>query len=135
MKRRKNTPRNVSKLRDNEIFVFGSNMGGWHFGGAAAQAHKDFGAEWGVSIGLTGKSWALPTLTTKGEKLQLPAIGTSVMRLYLDATNMPDKDFLVTKIGCGIAGFEESEIIPLFRKAEESFGKLENIILPKEWES
>lgn len=135
MKRRKNTPKHVSKLRDNEIFVFGSNMGGRHFGGAAAQAYKDFGAEWGVAIGLTGQSYAIPTLTTEGQKIQLASIKTSIFRLYMEAKVKPEKDFLVTKIGCGIAGFEESEIIPLFRAAEEGFGKLENIILPKRWES
>lgn len=135
MKRRKHTPKQVSKLRDNEIFVFGSNMGGRHFGGAAAQAHKEFGAEWGVNVGLTGRSWAIPTLTTEGNKMSLSAIGTSIMRLYLDAKTMPEKDFLVTKIGCGIAGFEESEIIPLFREAEKNLGIQENIILPKGWES
>lgn len=135
MKRRTNTPERLSALRENEIFVFGSNMGGRHFGGAANLAYKSFGAEWGVGEGLTGRSYAIPTLTREGQKMMLEAIGTSIVRMYMEAKANPELDFVVTKIGCGIAGFEEDEIIPLFREAERVVGKLENVILPKGWES
>lgn len=60
MKHRKNTPDRLSALRENEIFVFGSNMGGRHFGGAANLAYKSFGAEWGIGEGLTGRSYEFP---------------------------------------------------------------------------
>ena len=65
----------------------------------------------------------------------LEAIGTSIVRMYMEAKSNPELDFVVTKIGCGIAGFEESEIIPLFREAERVVGKLENVILPNGWEN
>lgn len=135
MKRRKYTPAKIKVLKEHEIFVFGSNMGGRHFGGAAHTAYTSFDAAWGVAEGRTGRCYAIPTLTSEGKKIMLSALGTSVIRLYMEAKGEPELDFLVTPIGCGIAGFKESEIIPLFREAEKVVGKLENIILPKGWES
>ena len=133
MKRRKHTPERLEKLRENEIFVFGSNMGGRHFGGAAHTAYVKFGAKWGIAEGITGRCYAIPTLTREGQKMKLEAIKTSIVRMYMEAKAHPELDFIVTKIGCGIAGFRESEIIPLVREAEEVVGKLDNVILPKEW--
>lgn len=133
MKRRRFTPEKVTKLKENEIFVFGSNMGGRHFGGAAHTAYVSFGAQWGIGEGFTGQCYAIPTLTREGQKMKLEAIGTSIIRMYMEAKIHTELDFLVTKIGCGIAGFKESEIIPLFREAEKTVEKLDNVILPKEW--
>lgn len=133
MKRRKFTPKEVVKLNENEIFVFGSNMGGRHFGGAAHTAYVKFGAEWGIGEGFTGQCYAIPTLTREGQKMKLEAVKTSIIRMYMEAKIHTELDFIVTKIGCGIAGFREAEIIPLIREAEIAVGKLENVILPKDW--
>ncbi len=56
------TPDRITSLKDNEIFVFGSNKEGMHGGGAARIAYEDFGAEWGVGIGMTGQCYAIPTM-------------------------------------------------------------------------
>lgn len=133
MKRKKFTPEKIRELKENEIFVFGSNMGGNHFGGAAHTAYVEFGANWGIAEGITGQCYAIPTLTKEGHKMKLEAIKTSIIRMYMEAKVHTELDFLVTKIGCGIAGFREAEIIALFREAEEVVGKLDNVILPKEW--
>lgn len=133
MRRKKYTPNQVNKLDKNEVFVFGSNMGGKHIGGAANMAYVEFGAEWGIGEGFTGRCYAIPTLTREGHKMKLEAIKTSIIRMYMEAKIHTELDFLVTKIGCGIAGFKESEIISLIREAENAVGKLDNVILPKGW--
>ena len=120
------TPEFISELNDREIFVFGSNLQGMHGGGAARVAHRKFGAEWGVGIGLTGQTYAIPTMQG----------GVETIAPYVDefiefASNHKELKFYVTRIGCGIAGFRDEEIAPLFADAIE----VENIILPKEFES
>ena len=114
----------IDVLEKGEIFVFGSNLAGHHMGGAARAAHKKFGAEWGVGVGLTGQSYAIPTMQG----------GVETIRPYVDqfinfAARNPDVKFLVTRIGCGIAGFQDEEIAPLFRKAVP----LSNIYLPQKF--
>ena len=121
---REYTPEMISELKENEIFVFGSNLGGFHGGGAARAAHMRFGAIWGQGVGLQGQSYAIPTMHG----------GTDVIKPYVDefisfAKSRPDLKFLVTRIGCGIAGFTAEQIAPLFADALE----LENIILPKDF--
>lgn len=114
----------IDKLEKDEIFVFGSNLAGHHMGGAARAANMKFGAEWGVGIGLTGQTYAIPTMQG----------GVETIKPYVDefiefAKNHHDMKFLVTRIGCGIAGFTDEEIAPLFKKATSVF----NIYLPKEF--
>ena len=116
------TPEFISELNDREIFVFGSNLAGMHGGGAARVAHRKFGAEWGVGIGLTGQTYAIPTMQG----------GVETIAPYVDefiefASNHKELKFYVTRIGCGIAGFRDEEIAPLFRNA---LGEA-NIILPQ----
>jgi len=111
----------ITKLDDNEVFVFGSNLQGMHGGGAARIAHERFGAEWGVGVGMTGKTYAIPTMHG----------GIDSIKPYVDdfteyAKAHPELKFLVTRIGCGIAGFDDSEMAPLF---DASFD-LENVYLP-----
>ena len=118
------TPSYISKLFPNEIFVFGSNLEGMHGGGAALTAYKKFGAVWGQGTGLQGQSYAIPTMQG----------GTDAIKPYVDefidfARKHPDLRFLVTPIGCGIAGFKPSQIAPLFTEAKN----LPNIYLPKEF--
>lgn len=114
----------IDVLEKNEIFVFGSNLAGQHKGGAAKAAHLKFGAEWGVGVGLTGQAYAIPTMQG----------GVETIKPYVDefiefAKVHTELKFLVTRIGCGIAGFKDEEIAPLFKKAISVC----NIFLPKEF--
>ena len=118
------TPERISELKENEIFVFGSNLAGAHGGGAARMAYRRFGAVWGIGVGLTGRTYAIPTMQG----------GVSTIQPYVDqfiafAREHSELTFLVTRIGCGIAGFRDSEIAPLFADAIH----VENVILPKEF--
>ena len=111
----------IDSLEKDEIFVFGSNLEGKHLGGAAKAAHNRFGAQWGVGVGLTGKSYAIPTMQG----------GIETIKPYVDqfieyAKEHQEKKFLVTRIGCGIAGFKDEEIAPLFMNATS----LKNVYLP-----
>ena len=118
------TPERISELKPNEIFVFGSNLAGSHGGGAARLAYDRFGAIWGQGVGLQGQSYGIPTMHG----------GVEVIKPYVDefiefAKQHPEYQFLVTKIGCGIAGFAIEEMAPLFQQAID----VENIILPKDF--
>ena len=111
----------MASLGENEIFVFGSNLAGMHGGGAARTAHQKFGAEWGVGVGMTGRCYAIPTMHG----------GVDKIKPYVDefiefAKAHGEYRFLVTRIGCGIAGFTPSQIAPLFAGAAD----VPNILLP-----
>lgn len=128
------TPQQISNLKPNEIFVFGSNLQGNHAGGAARFAVLKFGAEMGNPIGLQGQSYAIPTLSQAAigiplDKLKLPIseIGKYVNEFIGFASQHPDMFFYVTPIGCGIAGFTEEEIAPLFSECVN----MENVALPE----
>ncbi len=116
------TPEFITELKTDEIFVFGSNLAGMHGGGAAYVAFKKFGAVMGCGVGLCGQSYAIPTMQG----------GVETIKPYVDefitfASAHPELFFYVTRIGCGIAGFRDKEIAPLFAKAVG----LENVCLPK----
>lgn len=118
----KYTPEHITSLARNEIFVFGSNLAGRHGGGAAYAAYKKFGAVWGQGVGLFGQSYAIPTMQG----------GVDTIRPYVDefiqfAKARPEHTFYVTRIGCGIAGFRDADIAPLFAAALA----LPNVILPR----
>ena len=118
------TPDYIDTLLPKQIFVFGSNALGYHTGGASGTARKKFGAVWGQAEGLQGQSYAIPTMQG----------GVETIRPYVDefiqfAKEHQDLTFLVTRIGCGIAGFRDDEISPLFEKAHD----VENIVLPEGW--
>lgn len=106
------TPGMITELRDKEIFVFGSNLAGMHAGGAARFAYTKFGAIWGQGEGLQGQSYAIPTMQGGVETIA-PYVDTFIAF----AQAHPELHFLVTPVGCGIAGFSEQEIAPLFRAA------------------
>ena len=120
------TPRWIDSLKENEIFVFGSNLAGMHGGGAARIARLHFGAVMGKGVGLQGQSYAIPTMQG----------GVDTIRPYVNdfldfAKHHPEMQFLVTPIGCGIAGFEAEDIAPLFEEAKQ----IKNISLPESfWE-
>lgn len=118
------TPENITTLNSFEVFVFGSNLAGVHCGGAAKQAFEHFGAIWGQGSGMQGSSYAIPTMQG----------GVETIKPYVDqfvqyASSHKEFTFLVTRIGCGIAGFRDEEIAPMFLEALE----LENVVLPKEF--
>lgn len=119
------TPDFINELKENEIFVFGSNQQGLHQGGAAAFAMSNFGAVWGQGEGLQGQSYAIPTMEG------IDNLKAAVDRFTKFADEHPELHFFVTKIGCGIAGYPVYEIAPLFKKCIA----LENVALPIEfWE-
>ena len=117
-------PDHIRQLQPNEVFVFGSNTEGAHLGGAARHALRDFGAIMGEGEGLQGQSYAIPTVGT-----DLAGIEMAVMRFIEFARQHPEKRFLVTRIGCGIAGYSPREIAPFFASAYD----VENIALPSDF--
>jgi O-acetyl-ADP-ribose deacetylase (regulator of RNase III) len=118
------TPEFITELKPNEVFVFGSNLQGMHAGGAARIAHERFGAVWGQGVGMQGQSYAIPTMQGGVETIE------PYVEEFMDyAFRHRELTFLVTRIGCGIAGFTAEEIAPLFLKVID----LENVILPKDF--
>lgn len=118
------TPDNIRELAPDEIFVFGSNLAGHHGGGAARVALDRFGAQWGVGEGIQGQSYAIPTMQG----------GVETIKPYVDrfldlAYEWDQNTFLVTRIGCGIAGFTPEQIAPLFDRALDMY----NVVLPRDF--
>lgn len=116
------TPDNITSLGEDEVFVFGSNLAGIHAGGAARTAVERFGAIMGQGVGIQGQSYAIPTMQG----------GVETIRPYVDdfialAREWDQTTFYVTRIGCGIAGFTDEEIAPLFADALDLY----NVRLPK----
>lgn len=119
------TPDFITELRPDEVFVFGSNLAGSHGGGAAYVARRKFGAIMGQGVGLQGQSYGIPTMQG----------GVETIRPYVDdfiafAKAHPELFFYVTRIGCGIAGFRDEEIAPLFAAAKD----VPNICLPESFQ-
>lgn len=117
----------ITSLEPNEVFVFGSNLAGRHGAGAALQARLQWGARWGVGEGLTGQCYAFPTLDRDLDKLPLSDLTQSVTRLYETCQQHADRVFLLTKVGCGLAGYDESVIRELFVHPPH------NLLLPVDW--
>lgn len=118
------TPDNIKELAPDEIFVFGSNLAGHHGGGAARVALDRFGAQWGQGEGIQGQSYAIPTMQG----------GVETIKPYVDrfldlAYEWDQNTFLVTRIGCGIAGFTPEQIAPLFDRALDMY----NVVLPRDF--
>lgn len=118
------TPDNIKELAPDEIFVFGSNLAGHHGGGAARVALDRFGAQWGQGEGIQGQSYAIPTMQG----------GVETIKPYVDrfldlAYEWDQNTFMVTRIGCGIAGFTPEQIAPLFDRALDMY----NVVLPRDF--
>lgn len=118
------SPDNIQSLQPNEVFVFGSNLAGSHGGGAALVAYRKFGAIWGQGVGLQGQSYGIPTMHGGVEKIK-----PYVDEFIAFARQHQELVFLVTRVGCGIAGFTDEEMAPLFSEAKQ----LENVFLPRLW--
>lgn len=101
---------------DNSIFVFGSNLAGIHGAGAAAAA-LNFGAEWGKGVGLSGKTYAIPTKDENIKTMRLSAIRPYIEEFVQFTKDHPGLRFFVTRIGCGLAGYTDGQIAPLFKGA------------------
>lgn len=124
MYNREFTPDRITRLGGHEVFVFGSNLSGSHGGGAALLAYQHFGAIWEQGVGLQGQSYGIPTMQG----------GVETIKPFVDefiefASRHPEYTFLVTAVGCGIAGFTAHEIAPLFLKAVD----VENVLLPRKF--
>ena len=118
------TPDKVERLSNCEIFVFGSNLEGRHMGGAARFAYEKFDAEWGVGDGPTGQCYAIPTMHGGLEDIRPYA-----EKFIAYAKAHPMNRFLLTRVGCGIAGFKDSDMAQLF----EDVLDIPNIAYPRQW--
>lgn len=118
------TPAWIRELEEGQIFVFGSNEAGHHDGGAARIALEEFGAVYGQGRGVQGRSYAIPTMSGS-----IAAIAREVDEFIMFADSHPEMTFLVTRIGCGIAGWRDEDIAPLFARAYS----LPNVYLPAEF--
>lgn len=117
-------------MTDNTIFVFGSNLAGLHGKGAALYAKQQYGARRGVGEGLTGRAYAIPTKGHSLEVLPLDQIKASIQRFADFARSNPTMKFLLTPIGCGLAGYKVTDILPLVNGA----GMPANVKLSIEWD-
>lgn len=109
------------------IFVFGSNESGFHGAGAARFAVVHHGAVYGQGVGLQGNSYGIPTKDFDVETLPLPAIQKYVNEFKDFAANNPQMTFQVTRIGCGLAGYTDNQIAPMFKDSPP------NCLMPPEW--
>ena len=110
-----------------EIFVFGSNLAGRHGKGAALEAKKNWGAIYGQGTGLQGRSFAIATKDRFLKPLPLDMIWEGANEFLIHAHLSPDDRFKMTRIGCGLAGYRDDQIAPMFRGASR------NVIMPDEW--
>lgn len=121
------TPDVIHSLKPNEIFVFGSNEAGIHGKGAALTAIREYGAKKGQGFGRQGQCFSIPTKNAKMGTLKLPTINSSVEKFLCYAKNNLHLTFYVTRIGCGLAGYNDSDIAPMFKQALD----MPNVYLPK----
>lgn len=125
------TPENIQTLKENEVFVFGSNEAGIHGAGAAKLALDKFGAKFGQMFGMQGQSFAIPTKDMTIQTLPLYKIHLYIQVAEAHFIGSPTKIFLVTEIGCGLAGYTPEDIAPLFKSSYQ----LTNVYMPKRfWE-
>jgi hypothetical protein len=114
-------------VNNETIFVFGSNLSGRHGKGSAAYAREHHGAVYGKGVGLQGSSYAIPTKDHALRTLPLNQIKLYVRRFIEFAAEHPEMTFKVTRVGCGLAGYSDKQMAPLFTKVPK------NCQLPEEW--
>ncbi len=120
------TPEHITELKPNEIFVFGANLAGRHGAGAAKQAVK-WGAVYGQGEGIMGQTYAIPTKDKDIKRLRIDFIHTAVKKFVLFVREHPDLTFMITPIGCGLAGYDPVAIAPMFKQ----FIHFDNVYLPQ----
>lgn len=113
------TPKRITELASNEVFVFGSNADGSHGGGAARTAYEKFGAVWGEGHGHHGQSYGIDTMSG------LEVAADEAREFIAYASAHPELRFLLTPVGCGIAGYRPEQIAPMF------VGMPENVTIPE----
>jgi hypothetical protein len=114
-------------MSETPVFVFGSNLAGRHGRGAALHARKHYGATYGVGYGRQGQSYAIPTKDDRLKTLPIPVIRLWVNRFLKYAAEHHDERFYLTRIGCGLAGYTDEQIAPLFADAPP------NVEKPSSW--
>lgn len=114
-------------MYEKSIFVFGSNLAGKHGKGAALFAKQNYGAIYGQGVGLQGNSYAIPTKDKSLNQLPLKEIEFYVKQFIRFAKEHPEYIFNLTRIGCGLAGYKDSQIAPMFKYAPP------NVIKPTGW--
>lgn len=124
---RKRTPPFITTLKPNQVFVFGSNLAGRHGKGAALQALQLFGAKYGEGVGHWGQSFAIPTKDRLIRSMNVEEITPYVKGFLQYAAANSSMEFLVTRVGCGLAAHADADIAPLF------FGAPDNVRLPVSW--
>ena len=137
------TPEYIEDLHPSEVFVFGSNAAGNHYGGAARLAFDKFGAVWGVGEGLRGNSYAIPTLNSNMTVVSGGSLRYSLKEFLRVVECNPGYTFLLTKIGCGIAGWSVETVARIFWEVASEFykgewhayvgGLPENLVIPVEF--
>jgi len=120
-------PEPVILMMEGDVFVFGSNLAGIHGAGAAKTALQKYGAVMGVGVGHRGNSYAIPTKDSRLQILSIDEIRSRVDEFKEFARVSPNLRFRVTRIGCGLAGYSDADISPLFR------GSPSNCLLPAGW--
>ena len=122
---------NITKEQNdgNHIFTFGSNLAGRHGKGAALIAQKYWDAEYGIGVGRTGNAYGIPTKDQNIRTLSLDDIQFYVSQFKLFTYTNPNLTFLITRIGCGLAGYKDEQIAPMFINLELA----KNVLFPPEW--
>jgi hypothetical protein len=104
--------------QNGEVFVFGSNLAGIHGAGAAKVAREQYGAPYGAGMGLMGQSYAIPTKDQYVETLNITHVRFFINQFCWFTQLFPEKEFFVSRVGCGLAGFKDEQIAPLFKSAK-----------------
>jgi hypothetical protein len=123
------TPYEIEELEADHIFVFGSNEAGIHGAGAANLAYHRFSAAMYQGFGLSGQSFAIPTKDSTINTLDLETIQFYINRFEDFVRKHPSLQYMITRIGCGLAGYTAEDIAPMFK----NFMDLENIYLPEDF--
>lgn len=133
-------PEIINTLKKNEIFIFGSNENGNHYGGAARIAYERFGATWGQAVGWSGNTYAVPTLNKKMQKVSKDKLISYLTELFSNIRDVEPEThkFYLTKIGCGIAGWSIEEVCSCIKRALMIvFGRDDeipnNLFIPKDF--
>lgn len=102
------------------VFVFGSNEAGIHGAGAAKTAYEKHGARWGFSYGHMGDSFAIPTKDQILDTLPIERIEDYVRGFLAYATGHRKLTFVVTRVGCGLAGIPDPVMALMFKDAPKN---------------